>query len=59
MTERERHEAIQAFSLICQTCANTGITAARKGDTETTIHTAQQIIQAGTSAQMVRYGETA
>lgn len=44
MTERERHEAIQAFSLICQTCANTGITAARHGDTETTIHTAQQII---------------
>lgn len=44
MTERERHEAIQAFSLICQTSANTGITAARKGDTETTIHTAQQII---------------
>ena len=44
MTERERHEAIQAFSLLCQTCANTGITAARKGDTETTIHTAQQII---------------
>lgn len=44
MTERERHEAIQAFSLICQTSANTGITAARKGDTETTTRTAQQII---------------
>lgn len=44
MTERERHEAIQAFSLICQTSANTGITAARKGDTETTTRTAEQII---------------
>lgn len=44
MTERERHEAIQAFSLICQACANTGITAARHGDTDTVIHTAQQII---------------
>lgn len=44
MTEREKHQAIQTFNLICQACANTGITAARKGDTETTIHTAQQII---------------
>ena len=44
MTERERHEAIQAFSLICQTSVNTGITAARHGDTETAIHTARQII---------------
>lgn len=44
MTERERHEAIQAFSLICQASANTGITAARHGDAETAIHTARQII---------------
>lgn len=44
MTEHEKHQAIQTFNLICQTSANTGITAARKGDTETTIHTAQQII---------------
>lgn len=44
MTEREKRETIRTFSLICQTSANTGITAARKGDTETTIHTAQQII---------------
>lgn len=44
MTERERHEAIQAFSLICQTSANTGITAARHGDTDTVIHTAERII---------------
>lgn len=44
MTEREKRETIRTFSLICQACANTGITAARKGDTETTIHTAQQII---------------
>lgn len=44
MTEREKREIIRTFSLICQTSANTGITAARKCDTETTIHTAQQII---------------
>lgn len=44
MTEHEKRQAIQTFNLICQTSANTGITAARKGDTETTIHTAQQII---------------
>ncbi len=44
MTEREKRETIRTFSLICQTSANTGITAARKGDTETTIHTAQQNI---------------
>ncbi|KFI70397.1 hypothetical protein [Bifidobacterium merycicum] len=44
MTEREKRETLRTFSLICQTSANTGITAARKGDTETTIHTAQQII---------------
>lgn len=50
MTERERHEAIQAFSLICQTSANTGITAARHGDTETAIHDAQRIITLITTA---------
>lgn len=44
MTEREKRETLRTFSLICQTSANTGITAASKGDTETTIHTAQQII---------------
>lgn len=44
MTEREKRETIRTFSLICQTCANTGITAARHGDTETAIHTARQII---------------
>ena len=44
MTEHEKHQAIQTFNLICQACANTGITAARKGDPETTTRTAQQII---------------
>lgn len=44
MTEREKREIIRTFSLICQTSANTGITAARHGDTDTVIHTAQQII---------------
>ena len=44
MTEREKRETIRTFSLICQACANTGITAARHGDTDTVIHTAQQII---------------
>lgn len=44
MTEREKRETIRTFSLICQTSANTGITAARHGDTETAIHTARQII---------------
>ena len=44
MTEREKRETIRTFSLICQTCANTGITAATRGDPETTTRTAEQII---------------
>lgn len=50
MTEHEKHQAIQTFSLICQTCANTGITAATRGDPETTIHDAQRIIALITTA---------
>lgn len=34
MTEREKHQAIQTFNSICQISANTGITAARHGDTD-------------------------
>lgn len=44
MTEHEKHQAIQTFNLICQTSANTGITAATRGDPETTTRTAEQII---------------
>ena len=44
MTEREKRETLRTFSLICQACANTGITAATRGDPETTTRTAEQII---------------
>ena len=30
MTEREKRETFRTFSLICQACANTGITAAQR-----------------------------